>query len=140
MLTFLFKAANEPGSVEAACLAWAVVPMPVQFSKPLLCPWDCDCMPSGWSGTWAVTHLVIPYAVEGQTHTCTVCSEPKASQKNSAGHFPELLPHCPTDTFRFPGAPLLILQPESWCIIYPVLPHSQPPVQLPRSLLGYSNC
>lgn len=47
MLTFLFK--QEINLVQfksqvLTCLSWAVVPTPVQFSKPLLCHLDWCCM------------------------------------------------------------------------------------------------
>lgn len=46
------------------------------------------------------------YAVQDQTHACTVCEELRL-HNNSAGYFSERLLHYLPDTFRFPVAPLL---------------------------------
>lgn len=122
-----------------------MVRMPVQFAKPLLCHLDWSCMCTQWL-FWDLGSNLPCYPVlkifamlfrirlmhvqfvksSGFTKTLQV-----TFLNGSSTISPILL--------GFPWPPFLILQPESWSIIYPALPLSLPQVQLPLSLLDYSN-
>lgn len=128
MLTFLSK--QEINLVQLkpqvlTCLSWAVVLAPVQFSKFSLCPLDCPTQ-------WLVWDLGMTYLVAPFPHSAVCCLGPdscmyslcehRASWKKSSGNFPELLLHNSLILLGSLGFPLLVLQPETWAIIYPDLP------------------
>lgn len=126
----------------------AMVPAPVQPSKHWPSHWvGTAYASSGWSGSWAVIYRLIQSVLK-IFHMLSRVRFMHAHlwweqdfSKDSAGRIPVLLLHDPPDTWKgIPRAPLLILQPESWFVIYPLLPALLPQVQLPLSLLGFSNC